>query len=384
MPTALPSPLPALGPEPSVGGTSDGNRLTLITDGDEAFRIAYEAIQQARERVWLESYIVEPDEVGRPAIAALADAAQRGCDVVLLFDRWGSPRLGRKHAAPILEAGGRVAMFNPVLPWQKLGRKVASVLHRDHRKILIADDVGFCGGRNISVDYGGAGAERFFDESVRLEGPCVRDLAHVFADSFYDATGTTLALPPAPAPHPGGVPVAVLGLNTRQQEVDLDREIHRLLRRTRRSCYVMTPYFIPPRWFTEALIEVARQGADVRILTAGRSDVPAARVAGRHLYGDLLRAGIRIFEHRHPILHAKHLTLDDTVGIAGSYNVDRYGEKHNLEVGVIAPDPAFAAQLNQTFFDRLAHAEEVTLTAWRRRTLPERAVQWGLFQLAKI
>ncbi|ARA93856.1 hypothetical protein AWN76_012270 [Rhodothermaceae bacterium RA] len=379
--------LPALytpsGP-PVVGGTSAGNRLTLITDGNEAFRLAYEAIRQARTRVWLESYIVEPDEVGRPAIAALAEAARRGCDVVLLFDRWGSPRLGRRHAAPILEAGGRVATFNPVLPWQKLGRKVASILHRDHRKILIADDVGFCGGRNISVDYGGAGPARFFDETVRLEGPCVRDLAHVFADSFYDATGASLALPPPPPPFPDGVPVAVLGLNARQQELDLKRAIHRLLQHTRRSCYVMTPYFIPPRWFMNALCELARRGTDVRVLTAGHSDVPAARTAGRHLYGRLLRAGVRIFEHRHPILHAKHLTLDDTVGIAGSYNVDRYGEKHNLEVGVIALDPAFTAQLNRTFFERLHHAEEITRSAWQRRTLAARAAQWSLFQLSRI
>lgn len=367
-----------------VGGSSRGNRLTLFTDGDAAFRDAYEAIQAARERVWLEMYIMEPDEVGRPAIEALAEAARRGCDVILLFDRFGSPALSRKHIAPIQEAGGRVVLFNPALPWRKLGRKVGSFLHRDHRKILIADDVGVCGGRNISTEYGGAGPEAFFDESVRIEGPAVQDLARVFIDSFFDATGEHLPLPPRPAPLAGGLPVAVLGLNARQEELDLNRALHCLIDEARDCCYLMTPYFIPPRWFMQALVQAVQRGVDVRILTAGRSDVPLARIAARHVYGDLLEAGARIFEMQQPILHAKHLTVDAVHGVVSSYNVDRFGEKHNLEVGVIISDAGFARQLDTVFMEKLAEAEEVTLKAWMQRPRWERLVEWMLFQLAKV
>ena len=369
---------------PPVGGASEDNRLTLYTDGDDAFQVAYEAIERATERVWLEMYILEPDEVGRRLVEVLVAAARRGCEVILLFDRFGSPRFRARHAAPIREAGGRVALYNPLFPWRKMGRKIAPFFHRDHRKILIVDDVGFTGGRNISTAYGGPGPERFYDITLRLEGPCVRHLASVFLDALYSATRLVPPLPPAPPPHPGGVFVDVLELNARTHERDLDTAIQRLLDQARRSCYLATPYFIPPAWFRQALIQAAHRGVAVNILTAGESDVPHARTAGRHLYGGLLAGGGRIFEMQRPVLHAKYLVIDGYHSIVGSYNIDQFGGKHNLEVGVAARDVALARALEADFHANLERSLEVTLDAWRRRPWPTRLLQWFLYQLSRI
>ncbi len=369
---------------PEVGGASEGNRLTLFTDGDEAFAVAYEAIQRAQRRVWLEMYILEPDEVGKQAVEALAEAARRGCDVILLFDRFGSPRFRARHAAPIRKAGGRVALYNPLFPWRKSGRKIAPLFHRDHRKILIVDEVGFIGGRNISLEYGGPGPELFYDITLRLEGPCVRDLASVLLDSLYSATRQIPPLPPRSSPLPEGVFVDVLELNARAHERDLDQAIHKLIEQARHHCYVATPYFIPPAWFCHALIDARRRGVDVRIRTAGRSDVPHARIAGRHLYGGLLASGIRIYEMQHPILHAKYLTIDGCHSIIGSYNVDQYGGKHNLEVGVATRDPGLARALEAEFSTSLERSEELTLDAWKRRPWYTRLLQWLLYQFAQL
>ncbi|NBC17188.1 MAG: hypothetical protein GVY18_07715, partial [Bacteroidetes bacterium] len=250
---------------PSPPRRTDGNLIDVYTDGDAAFAAALDAITSARERVWLEMYIFEPDATGRLAIDALARAAQRGCDVVVLFDRWGSPRFSLRHAAPIHAAGGQVAVYNPLLPWNKLGRSIAPILHRDHRKLLIADDTAFVGGHNISTAYGGPGPELFCDLTVRLRGPCLRDLGRVFNSALARATGQTRPGPPAPPANADGVPVQVLALDARQQEYSLDVAIRALLRIARRRCYVATPYFIPPPWFIEALTRAAQRGVDVRI-----------------------------------------------------------------------------------------------------------------------
>ena len=367
-----------------MGGASEGNRLALYTDGDAAFQTAYETIERARQRVWLEMYILEPDEVGRRLVEALVAAARRGCDVILLFDRFGSPRFRARHAAPISKAGGRVALYNPLFPWRKMGRKIAPFSHRDHRKILIVDDVGFTGGRNISTEYGGPGPERFHDVTLRLEGPCVRDLASVFLDSLYRATRTVPPLPPPTPPYPDGVFVDVLELSARTHERDLDRAIETLIEQARRCCYVATPYFIPPTWFRQALLHAVHRGVDVRILTAGESDVPHARTAGRHLYGGLLAGGARIFEMQNPILHAKYLTIDGYHSIVGSYNIDQFGGKHNLEVGVAVRDPALAHALEAEFHANLERSIEVTLDAWKNRSWLTRLLQWFLYQLARI
>lgn len=369
---------------PSPPRRSLGNEVDVFTDGDVAFEAAYTAIDTATRYVWLEMYIFEPDATGRLAIDALAAAARRGCDVVVLFDRWGSPRLGLRHAAPIHAAGGQIAVYNPILPWNKLGRKVAPFLHRDHRKVLIADDTAFVGGHNISMEYGGPGPELFCDMTLRLRGPCVRDLAQVFNGALRRATGTPHPLPDAPPPHPAGMPVQVLALDQPLRHYSLDYGIRALLQTARQRCYVATPYFIPPGWFIDDLVQAAQRGVDVRILTAGKSDVPWARLAGRHLYGRLLRQGIRIYEMRSPILHAKHLTIDGGFSVVGSYNVDRYGGKHNLEIGVLVESPAVALRLEHSFQRLLQRADEVTLSAWQQRSPAQRLLEWLLFLGASI
>lgn len=364
--------------------SSSGNHLTLYTDGDRAFEAAYDAIRTARDRVWLETYIFEPDVVGNMARDALAEAAERGCSVILLFDRWGSPKIGMDYASPITEAGGQVAIYNPALPWRKFGRKIAPIFHRDHRKVLVTDDVGFCGGANVSLDYGGPGPELFFDVTLKVEGPCVQDLAAIFLETLRDTVGDAPEIPARPDPFADGVAARVLTLNARQEDKAYDLALESALRHARKRCFLMTPYFVPPGWFRDALIDSSHRGVDVRILTAGRSDVPLARVAGRHLYQELLEAGIRVFEMQQPILHAKCLTIDGEYSIVGSYNVDAYGSKHNLEIGIASSDETLAGQLEDEFHRRTESAEEVLLDEWLRRPWRSRAAEAVLHALFRV
>jgi cardiolipin synthase len=365
-------------------GAVSGNRLRLFTVGDHAFAAALGAMESARARIWLETYIFEPDVVGNTVRDALVAAAERGCSVLLLVDRFGSPKIDERYLRPIIAAGGRAAVFNPVLPWRRLGRKLSTVLHRDHRKILIVDDVGFCGGANVSLDYGGPGPELFFDMTLRIEGPVVQDLASLFLETLRAASGEAPPLPARRAKIPGGGVAQVLSLSRRQGRRDLDHVLEDALSGATEQCLLMTPYFVPPRWFTQALIGASVRGVDVRILTAGRSDVPFARVAGRHLYRKLLEAGVRVFEMQDPILHAKSMTIDARYSIVGSYNVDEYGSKHNLEVAIASQDSDLARQITKEFMRRAAASEEILPEAWATRPRRVRIGEWLLHLLFRI
>jgi cardiolipin synthase A/B len=366
------------------GGTSEGNHAKLFCNGDEAYAIAHRDIESASERVWVETYILEPDEVGNEFMRSLIAAAKRGCDVRLLYDRWGSPNISTEHAQPLIDAGGKVAMYNPFLPNKKLGRKIGSLVHRDHRKIMIADQVGYTGGRNISEDYGGPGPDIFFDVTIRLDGPATRDLASIFVDAWTDATGEPLQIPEVAPVGDNGIRVDVLELNRAKDHHDLDRTIHHILRRARSQCLLVTPYFVPPQWFLNELIAATERGVDVQLLTAGKSDVTFAKVAGRHLYTRLLRRGMRIFEMSEPTLHAKFLVVDGLYGLVGSYNVDRYGAKHNLELGVGMPDTAIASELQSVFRRCLDNSDEIMLDEWQRRGPFARLGQWLAYRAASI
>jgi cardiolipin synthase len=178
--------------------------------------------------------------------------------------------------------------------------------------------------------------------------------------------------------------VQVLVLNALQREYSLGVAIRALLRTAKRRCFVTTPYLIPPPWFMTELIRTAERGADIRTIRAGESDVPVACLAGQHLYGRVLRHGIRIFEQQHPTLHAKYLAVDGGFSVVGSHNVHRCGRKHNLEIGVLVEVPIVAHRLEHDFDASPGRSKEVTLDMWQQRPLGRRMLEWLHFIGANV
>ncbi|HEY4220476.1 MAG TPA: phospholipase D-like domain-containing protein [Myxococcota bacterium] len=365
-----------------LGGASDGNQITPFFDGDDAYEAMLAAIHAAKTRVWLETYILAPDRAGRLFLAALLAARQRGVAVIVIFDVVGSNTLRSEHILPLIKAGVRVVPFNPPRP--VLGR--LSVFLRDHRKILIVDDdVAFCGGMNISEDYAGFrhGNGRFRDTHALVEGPAVADLAAVFAGSVATTTREQLE-PPAPvAPLASGVFAQVLGSNVLRRRRHIQRALFTTVGRSVTHCYLTTPYFVPPPRLLRALIRAAKRGVDVRIVTAGVSDVPIVAIAARHLYGSLLRAGVRIFEMTKHTLHAKTASIDGVYASVGSFNLDRWSFTRNLEVNLTVVDAGLASELTRQFSIDEALSREIHAAEYSLRSVLVRAIGWLAYQLVR-
>jgi cardiolipin synthase len=367
-----------------LGGSSEGNQITPFFDGDDVYEAMLAAIKSAQRRVWLETYIFTPDRVGKMFVEALLEARARGVEVVVIYDSVGSTGMHTdNHWAPLHEAGARVVAFNP--PFQ-IGRKLP-LLYRDHRKILIVDDsVGFTGGMNISEDYAGPrlGTSMFRDTQVLVEGPAVRDLGLIFAASFHTATGERLELSARCAPLAEGVFCQVLGSDVRRRKRHIQRAMFHTVGRCVRTCYVTSPYFVPPPRLLSALERAAQRGVDVRVLTAGFSDVPIVAIAGRHLYERLLRAGVKIYEMKGRTLHAKTTTIDGLYAAIGSFNLDRWSFARNLEVNLSTIDPGVAQGLEAQFHKDLAISTEVQLDVHMRMGPLDRIFRWLAFQLMRI
>jgi len=316
--------------------------------------------------VWLETYIFVPDEIGLEILQALVDAATRGCDVVLLVDRFGAHKLRDKHVKPLRTAGGVAIWFNPLLALKPNSAKVSVFgAHRDHRKILVVDDdIAYTGGRNVGLEYVGAGPDSFYDVMVRVEGPAARDFAAVFLETLTDTCDVDRQLFDAGAPA-GEVSVRVLQLDLRERVGELDHALADLVAGAQERLLLSTPYLMPPAPLLEAALSAARRGVDVRLLTCGRSDVPLVQYAGRRLYPILLEAGIRIWEHERDILHAKFFVADGRRTIIGSYNADRWGQRYNQEVAAEIESRELATGLAECF--RRGATVEITketIEAW--------------------
>ena len=365
-----------------LGAVSQGNGVRVLTDGDEVFESLWSAIAGAQRSVLMTTYILEPDRVGERTLLELGRAAERGCRVLLVLDAFGSHRVSAERLARLRASGATVVVFNPIVRW----RAPLSRLVRNHRKIVVVDErLAFCGGMNIAEEYAGPryGTGVFRDTQLALEGACARDLALLIERVALEGATRIVSAGAPEAGRPGSL-VQILESHVRRHRRAIQRALRVTLGRTLERCYLTSPYFVPPERMLRSLKHAARRGVDVRVLTAGRSDVPLVRVASQHLYGRLLRSGVRIFELQERVLHAKTVTADGVYGSVGSFNLDYWSDRRNLEVSVTVLDPSAALALEEQFLRDLEGAREVRLETWAKRTRLERAFGWLAYQVLRI
>jgi cardiolipin synthase len=93
---------------------------------------------------------------------------------------------------------------------------------------------------------------------------------------------------------------------------------------------------------------------------------------------------VRLFEYQGRILHAKVATVDGVYASVGSFNLDHWSDRRNLEVSVAVLDRVAVAELERQFQRDLDGSREITLESWSRRTWPERLLgklAYGLLRL---
>ncbi len=131
-------------------------------------------------------------------------------------------------------------------------------------------------------------------------------------------------------------------------------------------------YFAPDPQLRQALKDAVRRGVDVKLILPSRTDSALIFHAGRSYYEELLQAGIKIYERRDALLHAKTAVIDGVWSTIGSTNLDWRSFLHNQEVNAVVLGTDFAAQMKQVFEQDLAASDPVTLERWARRPLVQR------------
>ena len=188
-----------------------GNKIELLIDTNRTLGLIEQAILSAQESLHLEYYIWQPDRTGTRMRDLLVQKAKEGVTVRFLYDGIGSMRLSKRFLQPMREAGIHVASFLPGATW----RQRWSLNLRNHRKIVIVDGkTGFTGGMNVGDEYLGKNPHLGYwrDTHLKLLGPAVLQLQHIFVEDWYYATGEKLTQPEIfPRPEePGDVSAQVL------------------------------------------------------------------------------------------------------------------------------------------------------------------------------
>jgi cardiolipin synthase len=138
---------------------------------------------------------------------------------------------------------------------------------------------------------------------------------------------------------------------------------------------ISTPYFLPDRALRRALKEISGRGVELTIVVPGRhTDQRWVRLASRRMWGQLLEHGIRIYEYRRTMTHAKVLVVDGLWAVLGTTNIDNRSFEHNDEVNIALRDVTVAGRLLEDYARDVRDSDEVTLETWRRRPLWEKIV----------
>lgn len=334
-----------------------GNRITLLENGEQYYPRVFEAIAGARDEVYLETFILFDDKVGRELQAALLRAARNGAKVHVMVDGWGSPDLGPDIVQPLVDAGVDLRAYEPARGL--LGRRL-NVFRRLHRKIVVVDDtVAFVGGINYSIDHlAEFGKMAKQDYAIEIAGPLVQQIrafcrealrtpqprAHAWHWPWrHDARRRRDA---ALAPRGAGV-AALVTRDNDQHRRDIEVQYRMALRLARRRVVIANAYFFPGYRLLKDLRRAARRGVQVDLIVQGEPDMAIVRLAASMLYAHLLRAGVRVHEYCRRPFHGKVAVVDDEWATVGSSNLDPLSLALNLEANVVVRDAQFAAQLRQ-------------------------------------
>ena len=327
-----------------------GNHFELLENGEEFFPHVFDAIANARHEVMLETFILFEDKIGQQLHAALLGAAQRGVEVHVLVDGFGSPDLSEQFVGSLVAAGVHFRIFDPGR--RILGQRL-NVLRRMHRKIVVVDgQLGFIGGINYSADHvADFGPEAKQDYAVQVRGPVVAHLHHFTRQAVLPKAERQRARQAGVLGHPhAGTAHAMFVTRDNQQHTnDIERHYRVALRAARSRVVIANAYFFPGYRFIREMRRAAKRGVDVRLILQGQPDMPIVRTAASLLYDHLLRAGVRIYEYCDRPLHGKVALVDEAWATVGSSNLDPLSLSLNLEANVLIRDRAF----NQMLFERL-------------------------------
>ncbi len=353
---------------PPVGG----NRAELLADSSAAIDAIVADIDAATEHVHLMFYIWLTDDSGLRVAAAAARAARRGVTVRAMADDMGSRRLiGSRHWREMAEAGVRLVAALPV-GFALLRPLKGRIDVRNHRKIVVIDNrITYCGSQNCA-DAAFAIKARYapwVDVMMRFTGPIVRQNQHLFSSDWMAHTREDLgALISAPAcPADEGFVAQVIGTSAAIRSSGMPEMFDALMYAARRELLVTTPYYVPDEPIQAALCASARRGVATSIVFPKRNDSWIVAAASRSYYRELLDAGVRIFEYRPGLLHAKTLTIDGEVSLIGSANIDRRSFELNFENNILFADHAMTGDLRARQLSYIAASDRVdpaTVEAW--------------------
>jgi len=347
-----------------------GNHIDLIDDTNDFLDRLVDAIGNAERSAHLLYYIYSTDESGRRVSAALREAAARGVSCRLLVDGVGSKRFLNRDAPALRAAGVEIVAALPVNIFRALLWRIDL---RNHRKIAVIDDrVAFTGSQNIiNADYGAKRIGAWKDLSLRIVGPGAHHLQRVFLEDWSaERHGDPIdfAQETPPPEMAGGVSIQTAPSGPGDGGLSAFGDLLVACIHEAEEYIVMTtPYFVPTESVLSALRISSLRGVRVDLVMPRKGNHPLVNAAAGSYYDDLIAAGINVWLHTEGLLHAKTLSVDDSIALIGSGNFDIRSFSLNFELTQLLYGPEAAHELSGFHARCIDESEALDAEAWAKR-----------------
>ncbi len=358
------------------------NKIEYLHGGEEKFPKLLEAIENADSHIHLEYYIFyAEDAIGRTIIDLLCNKAQKGVEVRMLLDDFGS-KVPRSIVKQLMRAGVEIKFFRPL--WTP--KYLTKSNYRDHRKIVVVDGkTGFIGGINIADYYINTKDTKHYwaDLHAMLHGDSVHVLQLLFYLNWRFATGESFGplLKYMPSHQiENQLAISILGSSATSKSPAILDAYFTMINTAITEVLITTPYFIPNEAILKSILVTAKSGVDVKIIMPQSSDGYLVQQACLSYIEVLLENNVRVFLYTKGMIHSKTMVVDSRVCTLGTANIDERSFNINSEVNAFIFDERKSKELKRQFERDLLDSLEITLEEWNKRGRWTK-IQESLFRL---
>lgn len=361
---------------------------SLLINGDEMFSKLKEALQDAKNYIYIQYYIFRADTIGSELLDILKMKANEGVVVRLLVDGLGSKSLKKKLLKNLRSSGVKVSLFDPISPFS-----IGTINYRNHRKIVVIDGIkGFTGGLNVGDEYLGRSKIGFWrDTHLFIEGSVVEELQNIFLQDWHYSTfdsSEKIQINRLSYQHEksndqnlqdesnkvkGAVQIFGSGPDTK--EPTMRNAFHTLLTIAENSIWIATPYFVPDQEIFTILKLKALSGLDVRIIYPGKSDSILSDSASKSYFAPLLESGVKIYTYKNNFLHSKVLLIDNEIASVGTANLDVRSLHLNYELTSFLYESDAVDQVKQSFLNDFSVSTQLDVKEFIERSLFNKLIE---------
>ncbi|HAP01418.1 MAG TPA: phospholipase [Bacteroidetes bacterium] len=357
----------------------------LVRSGEEYFNTLAKLIEESRHEILFHTYILENDETGKKILHHLTQAVNRGVQVSVLLDAFGSGNLDKNFFRELSLSGIRVRRFEPFFNGNKfhIGRRL-------HHKVFVADEeCALVSGINISNRYHGIGEKEWLDFAVMVRGNICHQLASICRSiedkNFFRRNRKVNLLPAKNYKNLMEVLARVRQTDWVRGKNQIRTSYRKGIRSSEHTVFIIASYFIPGVSLRRALYAASKRGVQIKILLAEKSDVPFAKGATEYLYDWMLRSNIRVFEYQPSVVHAKVMAIDNEWMTIGSYNLNNLSEYSSIELNIDIASESFTRQFTAEV-EKIISTDciEITLNEFSRHGLFRRMSSWFSYQFMRL